>query len=119
MTYAARPTGTTETPDTALHMTTTILAVLGIFAAVIGAWMEFGPDNGTLTLFNWTWNVADISELWAPLLMIVGGAMAAIPMGIESVRDWNSDHSRWLMTAEALVAAIGTAAVVVGIVLLF
>ena len=119
MTYAARPSGTSETPDTALHVTTTILAVLGIFAAVIGAWMEFGPDDGTLTLFNWTWNVAEISGFWAPLLMIVGGAVAAIPMGIESLRDWSSAHSRWLIAAEALVAAIGTAAVVVGIVLLF
>lgn len=119
MAYAARPTGTAGTPDTAWHVTTTIFAVVGILAATLGAWMEFGPDNGTLTLFNWTWNVADISEFWAPMLMIVGGAVAAIPMGIESGRDWNSDHNRWLIAAEALVAVMGVAAIIFGIILLF
>lgn len=119
MTYAADRTGTPGTPDTAWHVTTTVLAVVGIIAAALGAWMEFGPDNGTLTFFDWTWNVADISDLWAPLLMIVGGAVAAIPMGIESGRDWNSEHNRWLIAAEALIAVVGVAAIVVGVVLLF
>lgn len=123
MTYAAPPAGAARTPDTAWHLVTTVLAVVGILAAALGSWIEFGPDDGTLTLglgfVDWTWNTADISELWGPMLMIVGGAIAAIPMGIESARDWDSDHHRLLIAAEALVAAIGVAAVVVGIILLF
>ena len=119
MTYAARPSSSTRTPDSTWHATTTLLAVVGIIAAALGAWMGFGPENGTLTILDWTWNVSEVSELWAPLLMIVGGAIAAIPMGIESIRDWGSEHSRWLIAGEALIALIGVAAVIIGITLLF
>lgn len=119
MTYAARHAGTSADPETRWHVTTTILAVVGIMAAALGVWMELAPDNGILSIFGWEWNVADLSEWWAPLLMSVGGLLAAIPMGIEAIRDWDSEHSRWLIGAEALVALAGTAAVVVGIILFF
>lgn len=119
MTYAARPTAPSRHPETAWHVTTTILAVVGILVAALGAWMEFGPENGTLTLFGWTWNVADLSDLWPPFLMLGGGLLTALPMGIEAARDWNSEHSRWLIGAEALIAVVGVAAVVFGIVLFF
>lgn len=119
MAYTARPTETTHTPDAAWHAITALLAVVGIVAAALGAWMEWGPDNGTLTLFGWTWNVADLSNLWAPFLMIGGGVVASLSMGIESIRDWENQGNRWLVALEALVTVAGIAAVVVGIVLLF
>lgn len=119
MAYTARPTETTHMSDTAWHAITALLAVVGIVAAALGAWMEWGPDNGTLTLFDWTWNVANLSNLWAPFLMISGGVIASLSMGIESIRDWESRGSRWLVALEALITVAGIAAVVTGIVLLF
>lgn len=119
MAYTARPTETTHTSTAAWHVLTALFAVIGIVAAALGAWMEWGPDNGTLTLFGWTWNVADLSSLWAPFLMIAGGVVASLSMGIESIRDWESLGNRWLVALEALITVAGIAAVVVGIVLLF
>jgi hypothetical protein len=119
MTYTAHPRTADELSESTWHVITAIMAVAGIIAAAIGALIEFGPTDGTLTLFGWTWTVAEISELWAPLLMIGGGLVTALPMGIESTRDWSSEHARWLVTLEALAALIGIAAVVVGVVLLF
>lgn len=119
MTYTAHPGATTRSPTPMAHVGTAILAVAGIVAAALGAWMAFGPDDGVLTLFNWTWNVADISELWAPLLMIAGGAVTALAMGFESFKDWEADNRTWLIALEGLLTIAGIAAIVVGIVLLF
>lgn len=119
MAYTVHPETTTRPSDTAWHWITAILAVAGIVAAALGAWMAYGPDDGVLTLFGWTWNVADLSEMWAPLLMISGGVVAALSMGSGSIRDWESDSRAWLVGLEALVTLAGIAAVIVGIVLLF
>jgi hypothetical protein len=119
MTYTARPDVARQTSETTWHVITAILAVAGIVAAALGAWMYWGPEAGTLTLFGWTWNVADLSELWAPFLMIGGGLVAALSMGIETARDWEAEHSGWLIGLESLVTVAGVAAIVIGIVLLF
>lgn len=119
MTYTAQPRTTSEMSESTWHVITTIMAVVGLIAIAIGAFIEFAPSNGTLRLFGWTWSVAEISDLWAPWLMIGGGLATALPMGIESARDWSSEHARWLITLEAVAALVGIAAVVVGVVLLF
>lgn len=119
MTYTAHPEPTTRVSDAGWHVITAIIAVVGIVAAAIGTWLEFGPDNGTLTLFSWTWNVADLSSLWAPFLMITGGLAASVPMGIESMRDWEADARPWVVMLEGLIVLIGVAAIATGIVLLF
>lgn len=119
MTYTARPEATGRVSDTGWHVITTVLAVVGIVGAALGAWMAYGPDDGVLTLFGWTWNVVDITELWAPILMIGGGALSALTMGIESTRDWNAEHSAWITWSEAFLAVVGLAAIVVGLVFLF
>ena len=119
MAYATRQQAARQASSTTWHVITAILAVVGIVAAALGAWMEFGPDNGVLTLFGWTWNVADLSELWAPFLMMGGGALAALSMGVESARDWEAENSRWLVALEGLITLAGITAVVIGIVLLF
>lgn len=118
MTYVARTDTTSSQSDTRWHATTAVLAVAGIVAAALGAWLAFGPDTGTLTLFEWTWNVSEIHELWAPLLMIGGGAVTALSMGIGSAHEWGTESHAWLIGLEFLVAAAGVAAVVIGIVLL-
>ena len=110
---------TAQPPKTAWHVFTAIAAVLGIVAAALGGWMYWGPEAGVLTLFGWTWNVADLSELWAPFLMIGGGLASALSMGIETIYDWEEQHKGWLVGAEALVTVAGIASIVSGIVLLF
>ena len=119
MTYTAHPGTTTRAATPMSHVVTAILAIAGIVAAALGTWMAFGPDDGTLTLFNWTWNVADISELWALLLMIIGGAVTALAMGFESFKDWEAENRTWLIALEGLLTIAGIAAIVVGVVLLF
>ena len=119
MTYTAHPETTNRLSDTAWHWITAVLAALGVVAAAVGAWLAFGTTDGAITLFGWTWNVADLSDLWAPFLMIGGGLVAALSMGVESVRDWEAHHSNWLVALEAIVTIVGVAAIVIGIVLLF
>lgn len=119
MTYTARSDTTGEPTQSFRHAMTAFLAVVGIVAVALGAWLAFGPDNGTLTIFGWTWNVADLSDLWAPFLMIGGGVVTALSMGIESVREWGAGDHGWLVGLEALLTVAGIAAVAVGIILLF
>ncbi|MGD2103260.1 MAG: hypothetical protein PVG83_13600 [Acidimicrobiia bacterium] len=119
MTYTAQPQTTARLSETGWHVITGILGAIGIVAAAIGAWLEFGPDGGTLTLFSWTWNVADLSTLWAPFLMIGGGLLTSVSMGLESLRDWEAEARTWIVMLEGLVVLIGIAAIAIGIVLLF
>lgn len=119
MAYPARADTTRHLSDTAWHVITAIVAVVGVIAAALGAFIEFGPVDGTVSIFNWTWNIADLSSLWAPMLMIGGGLGMLVSMGYESLRDWDREAAGWLVMLEALVALIGVAAVVVGVVILF
>jgi hypothetical protein len=119
MSYTAHPETTHRVSEGTWHVISGIGAVVGVVAAGIGAFLAYGPDIGTLTLFAWTWNVSELSEMWAPFLMMGGGFMAALTMGIESLRGMNGDTNRWIVTAESLIAMAGLAAVVIGFVLLF
>jgi len=120
MTYTAHPETTGHLSDTTWHVITTIVAVIGVVAAGLGAWIEYGPADATMSIFSWSWAVSDLSDLWAPLLMIGGGLLATLSMGFESIRDYEHDTtSRWIVGLEALVALAGIAALVIGVVLLF
>lgn len=117
MTHAVRPQPATHLSDAARHGITAVLTVIGVVAAAIGAWLEFGPADSTLTIFEWTWDAAEISELWAPWLMIGGGLLASISMGWETVRA--RALAGWPVVFEGLILVAGITAVVVGVVLLF
>ncbi len=119
MAYTAHPETTDRLSDTAWHWITAFVAVVGVVAAALGAWMQWGPADGTLTLFGWSWNVANLSELWAPFLMIGGGILAALSMGTETFRDFDGEGSPWLVGLEAIVAVAGVTALVIGVILLF
>ena len=118
MAYGSTHPAEAHHPDTAVHVVTWTLSMLGILAAAIGAWITFAPEDGTITLFDRTWAAADLSEVWAPWLLIAGGGVAAIGMITSAVRDMQHGADRWLMAAEWVLAAVGIAAVVLGIVVL-
>jgi len=117
MTHAVHPESTTRMSDTARHWITALLSVVGVVVAAFGTWMAYG-DDATLSIFNWTWSVADVSELWAPWLMIGGGLLASISMGWETFRS-RTGAEPWVLALEGLVLIAGLTAVVVGVVLLF
>ena len=108
---------TARLSDTARHWITATFAVLGVVAAAIGTWLAYGPSDATVNIFGWSWSVADISELWAPWLMIGGGLVASLAMGWEELRA-RSDANPWVMALEGLVLIAGLAAAVVGVILL-
>lgn len=118
MTHTAHPQTTTHLSDTARHWLTIPLTVIGIVAAVVGAWLAYGPGDATINFMWWTWDVADLSDLWAPWLMIGGGLVAAVSAGWETVRDETRDHPG-ITVLEGVIVLGGVAAMVIGLLLLF
>ena len=117
MTYTAHPTEAHEA-DTSVHVVTWTLSMLGLFAAALGTWLAIAAEDATITINSTTWSIEEVPEFWAPLLLIAGGAVAAIGMVVSSVRDSQHGASRWLIAAEIVIAMAGVAAVVGGIALI-
>ena len=101
--------------DAGAYAVAWIAAILGLAAAAVGAYIVAAPEDGSLTLINRTWSTGDLVDTWAPWLLTVGGAFAAIGMTASSIVDWRHGASRWLVAGEMLLGVIGVAAVVVGI----
>ena len=107
--------------DAGAHVVAWIAAILGLAAAAIGVYIvaarveTLSGKDGSLTLINRTWSTGDLVDTWAPWLLIVGGAFAAIGMTASSIVDWRHGASRWLVAGEMLLGVIGVAAVVFGI----
>lgn len=119
MAYGAHPATTpAPTHDVGIHVVTWAMGILGLIAATIGAWFAT-VDTGTLTLFGRTYQRSELADNWAPVLLILGGAAAAIGMTTSALRDYEHEESFWLIGVEAVLAALGIAALVMGIILLF
>jgi hypothetical protein len=115
MAYGSTHPAEVHHPDTGVHIITWTLSLLGVLAAAIGAWISLAPEDGTISVFGRTWAASDLTEVWAPTLLIAGGGVAAIGMTVSAIRDWQHEASRWLVAAEALLAVAGIAAVIAGI----
>jgi len=117
MAYGTHP-ATTPTQDVGVHAVTWTVSILGMIAAAIGLWIA-RMDEGTLTLFDNTYQRSELADTWAPWLLIIGGGAAAIGMMTSALRDYQHEENYWMVAIEGLLAAVGIAAVVLGIVLLF
>ena len=104
-------------PDTGVHVVASIVSVIGLAAAVIGAYIAVAPDDGSLTVVNRTWSTGDLVNTWAPWLLIAGGVFTAIGMAVSVILDRAHGASRWLVAGEVLLGAIGVGAVVDGVAL--
>lgn len=104
-----------HSPDIGAHVVASIVSVIGLAAALIGAYIAVAPDNGALTIVNRTWSTGDLVDTWAPWLLITGGASTAIGMAVSVVVDRAHGAGRWLVAGEVLLGAIGIAAVVGGV----
>jgi len=116
MAYGTTHPAETHHADTGIHVVTWILGVLGVVAAAIGTWIALAPSDGTITLFDQTWKAAEIEDFWAPMLLIAGGAVAAVAMVTAAMRDVQHKANPWLIAVEIAMTAIGVAAAVFGIV---
>lgn len=93
-----------------------VLTALGFVGAAIGLWYAVGPDDGSIQIFNWTASIQAAPAWLAPLLLIVGGVLMTSTMVVEAVLDGRSDQ-RAASLFEGLLALVGLAAVVFGIVI--
>ena len=118
MAYGSTHPAQVHHPDTGVHVVAWTLSLLGVFAAMIGAWIALAPDDGTISVFGNTWAASDLTSTWGPWLLIVGGGVAAVGMAVSALRDWQHEANRWLVAAEVLLAIAGVAAVITGIVIL-
>ena len=101
--------------DAGAHAVAWVVAILGLAAAAIGAYIVAAPEDGSVTLIDRTWSTGDLVDRWAPWLLAVGGTFAAIGMALSSIVDGRHGASRWLVAGEMLLGVIGVAAVVAGI----
>lgn len=101
--------------DAGARAVTWLVAILGLAAATIGAYIVAAPEDGSLTLVARTWSTGDLVDTWAPWLLAIGGAFAAIGMAASSIVDGRHGASRWLVAGEMLLGVVGVAAVVAGI----
>ena len=113
MAYTAHPEPTRPALSTAWHVTG---AVAGVAGAAMGALLAYGPADGTITMFDWTRNVSDLSEMWGPFLMMGGGLIAVLCIGFILV--WDGEATTWLEALEMSVGVVGISALLVGIALL-
>ena len=103
---------------TGTHRMAWIGSILGILAAMIGAYIALAPDDGSLTFFTGTWTTGELVDTWAPWLLITGGAVAAIGLAASEISDGKNGGSGWLVGAKVLVGVFGIAAIVGGVTLL-
>lgn len=107
-----------QTHDVGVHIVTWTVSILGLIAAAIGTWFAT-VEEGTITLFDRTYQRSDLAESWGPALLILGGAAALIGMVTSAFRDYEHGESVLLVALESVLAVVGGAAIVFGIVLMF
>ena len=102
-----------RTPATANSPIGWTLGVVGSITAAIGAWMLYGPAEGTLQLFGWSWEVSGLAEAWPYSLLIVG--LLAIAAGAALIGDrLAGGRMRGMGSSSALSATVVAVAAIAG-----
>lgn len=86
--------------------------------AAVGAYIQVAPTDASLTVTTKTWRPGDLVDSWAPWLLAVGGALAAVGMAASVIRSWHYLDNRWLVAGEGMLVIGGVVAMVWGIGLL-
>lgn len=87
---------------------------IGALMAVIGAWIYYAPEAGTLTFFWWDWDVSALTEAWPLGLLTVGGLVAATAFGAMTRQMVNRDGEvNFDSYAAGAMAFLGTVSFVV------
>lgn len=90
------------------------IAILGLGAALIGAYLLLAPEDGRLTIINQTWAVSELRDAWPQVLLICGGAVSFAAMGLALLTQ-RAMTANYVMAMSALVlAGCGAVAVVAG-----
>ena len=60
----------------------TVTGSLSALFAALGAWLYWGPVDGTIDLLFWEWNLADIHVGWGFGLLVTAAALALASVAI-------------------------------------
>jgi cytochrome c oxidase assembly factor CtaG len=102
---------------------TWILGSVALLAVALGGWMALAAEDATMTvripfLIEGTWAATDVRELWAPLLLIGGGLVAAVLFGIAGIAGSRAGAGRLRPSIELVLALAGLAGIVTGVAVL-
>jgi cytochrome c oxidase assembly factor CtaG len=105
------------------HVPAWILGCLALLAAALGGWMALAAEDATMTvtipfLIEGNWAATEVREFWAPVLLIGGGLVAAVLFGLAGIAGFRARAGRLLPSIAALLAVVGIAAIVAGVVVL-
>lgn len=116
MSLGTRPPA--RAPYPAAPVVALTLGLFGLVAAAIGVWISAASSSSTLTFLFWSWRASEIADIWSPLLLIGGGAVAFVAAGAAVALNRSQLLRGWPMVVDAVLAAAGIAAVILGIAVL-
>ena len=84
------------------HTSERILGSIGALAAALGAWMYYGPSDGILNVFAWSWNVSEISDAWAFGALVGGFGLLTAAFSLFATKAHESDGRASLRVTAAI-----------------
>jgi hypothetical protein len=105
------------------HVLAWVLGLVALLAAALGGWMALAAEDATMTvtipfLVDGNWAATELREFWAPVLLIGGGLVAVVLFGLAGIAGFRARAGRLLSSVELLLAVVGIAAIVAGVVVL-
>ena len=92
-----------------------VIGIVGLGAALVGAYLALAPENGVLTLFTESWAVRELRDVWPQALLISGGLAAMAGPGLALLAERPAQVRPGLTIAAVILAVCGAVAVGAGI----